>query len=335
MAQGPLRIALLGGVPASLGGGGLELQMQRTRAALERLGHEVFHAAESPEPRAFDVLHAFGSEREVWHSLEYWRRNPAPLVVSSIMVVAPGSREWTLWLSHHLPLPAFAPRARVGILRRADAVVALTEHERRLVRQLAGRKVRRIEVIGNGVEPVGAVDPDRLAALGLPERYVVLLGAVSPRKRQADVLDALAAGPITPVVIGGVEGGEREHRAWEAHVAATGACWPGEIRDAALIRAVLAGSAGLIHLSGAEGQSLAVLEAMSAGAPVLLSPLPSHVELQQRYPGHVVLVEGIEALPAAVARVVAQPAPAPAPVPSWDDVAASLTALYRELVAAP
>lgn len=326
-----LRIALLGGVPASLGGGGLELHMRRTGDALARAGHEVFHAAEAREPRPFDILHAFGAERDVWHPLDYWHRNPAPLVVTPVIVVEPGWREWSLAVSHRLPVPAFAPRARAQILRRADAVVALTEHERRLIRRLAGRGVRRIEVIGNAVDGVGAPDPDALAALELPDDYVVLLGAVSARKRQAEIIGALRGGPVTPVVIGHVEGDEAGRRAWEQHVADSGARWLGEIRDPDLVRAVLAGSRGLIHLSRAEAQSLAVLEALAAGAPVLLSPLPSHLELRARYPGHVVIIDDLAGLPAAVQGVAAS-RPGPAPVPSWDDVAAQLLSVYSSLL---
>ncbi len=333
MSDRPLRIALLGGVPASLGGGGLELQMRRTADALGRLGHEVFHVAAEPEPRPFDVLHAFGSERDVWFPLEHWRRSrEAPLVVSPVLVVAPGRAERSLWLSHHLPLPAFAPRARVGILRSAAAVIALTAHERDLVLRLAGRRrVRRVEVVGNGVDPVAPADPAALAALELPERYVVLLGSVSARKRQREVLTALAGGDATAVVVGGVEGGPSERAAWEAHVAATGARWLGELHDAALVRAVLAGARALVHLSAAEGQSLAVLEALSAGAPVVVSPLSSHVELREQYPGRVALVEHEDELSAALAGL-ASAERTPAPVPTWDDVAARLVAIHRSLL---
>ena len=60
-----LRIAVVGGVPASLGGGGLEVQVRETVAALQRAGHEVFSVAGEPQPRPFDVLHAFSAEPDV------------------------------------------------------------------------------------------------------------------------------------------------------------------------------------------------------------------------------------------------------------------------------
>ncbi len=331
METGRPRIALLGGVPASLGGGGLEVQIRRTHEALERAGCDVFNVAAEREPRDFDLLHAFSAEPDVAHSLHHWRRHrDAPLVVSPVIVVAPGLREWTLRASHRTPLPAYGPRERAIVLRAADAVVALTEHEAQLVRSLGGSKVGRVEVIGNGVEPVAEADPQQLAALELPERYVVLLGSVSPRKRQADVLQALAGSDVTPVVIGELDGTMSSRSEWERLVERTGAMWLGEVRDQALVRAVLGRAQALVHLSSAEGQSLAVLEALSAGCPVVVSDLPSHRELLARHPEHVRLVDGPQAVRDAAATLE-RPASRP-DVDSWDDVAGKLLALYNDLL---
>ncbi len=325
-----LHVALLGGVPASLGGGGLELQMRRTAAALERRGHDVFHVARSAEPRPFDVLHAFGSEPDVWQALQHWRRNRAPLVVSPVVVVAPGREERLLRLAARVPLRSLAQRARAEVVRRADVAIALTEHEAALLRALGAR---RVEVLGNGVDAQAAGEAGSVGDLGVPEPYVLLLGSVSARKRQADTVRALAGAPVTAVVAGGFDGSAAERAAFESAVAQSGARWVGEVPPAR-VRALVRGARALVHLSAAEGQSLAVLEALAENTPVIATPLPANVELAARHPAHVRLVDGLEELPAAVGGLRAPDGPAP-PIPSWDDVAERLEALYAGLTVRP
>jgi glycosyltransferase involved in cell wall biosynthesis len=318
---------MLGGVPTTLGGGGLEIQMRQTRAALAARGHEIFHVAEEPTNRAFDVLHAFSSEPDVWFVLGHWRRNPAPLVVSPVCVVPPGRVELRQVIASRVPLPAFAPRMRVAILRRADAVVALTEKERALVRALSGRR-HRIEVIGNGVERAeGDHPPPHLA---LPDSYVVLLGTVSTRKRQLETVATLGGAGIRTVVVGGFHGSSRDRSRFADVVERLGAQWMGEVSDPAAVRAVLRGARALVHPSTAEAQSLAVLEAMAVGTPVVVNPLPSHKELDVRYPGYVRFARSNEEIIIAL-RDLKRPE-RPAPIPTWDDVAKRLERVYRSVV---
>lgn len=324
VSEQSLRIALLGGVPPSLGGGGLELQLARTAAALERRGHEVFHVAAEPQ-RPFDLLHAFSSGPDIHFMLEHWRRNPAPLVVSPVIVVAQGRAELRQRIGSRLPIPAFGPRMRVEILRRADAIVALTEHEAGLVRAFVGGEVSRIAVIGNGVQ---RGKPAELPP-GLPDRYVVLLGAVSVRKRQAETVRALSASGISTVVAGGFEGSSAERTSFERTIRDTGGCWLGEVEEAT-VRALLGDAQALVHLSSAEGQSLAVLEAIAEGTTAIVSPLPSNRELAAAYPAHVVLCDDIDVLPTALAAAQLGQR-LPAAVPTWDEVAERLERLYLEI----
>jgi glycosyltransferase involved in cell wall biosynthesis len=322
----PLRIALLGGIPASLGGGGLEVQRDRTAAALSRRGHEVFHVAHEPDARPFDLLHVFGSELDVCHQLSHWRRNPAPLVVSPVVVVAPGAEERMLRWAARVPLASVGPRFRAATLQRAGLLVALTQHEAALLRSLApGVPVR---VLGNGVEPLEPVAPD-LDALGLRPPYGLLLGTVSARKRQAEAVRLLGRTRLQPVVIGGFDGDDAGRRAFESAVQDSGGRWLGELRDPAAVRGLLAAADALVHLSAAEGQSLAVLEAISVGTRVACSPLPANRELAARHPDLVVLCPDDAALERAV---VSPPPTTRAPVPTWDDVARELEAGYLALV---
>ena len=167
---------MLGGVPALLGGGGLELQMERTAAALRRRGHDVRDVRAFEPGDAVDVVHAFNHTGDVAHAIEHWRQTPAGLVLSPVLVVEP-SHEWRTRVGKHLPIPTFPARALRDLLRASDAVVALTEWERAFMTQHGPVPAERVVIIGNGVDPVAPGS----APAELPERFLVSVGAVSPR----------------------------------------------------------------------------------------------------------------------------------------------------------
>jgi glycosyltransferase involved in cell wall biosynthesis len=298
--------------------------MRHTAAALRERDHDVFHAAATDDDRGFDVLHAFGAEPDVWHVLRHWRRSPAPLVISPVLVVPP-SAERGLRLVSRLPVPDLGPRMKADVLRRADALIALTRAEQRLLARLAAPARVPITVIGNGVEPIEAADRDE----DLPTPYVVLLGTISPRKQQLETVEQLADTGFAPVVLGGFEGDAPARARWVTAVDRAGGRWLGEVSEAARVRGILRHAAALVHLSSAEGQSLAVLEALAEGTPVVASRLPSTVELADELPGHLRLVDGVDGLRGAVSAL--PDAPGPAPVPTWDDVALAVEAIYERV----
>lgn len=317
---------MLGGVPALLGGGGLELQMERTAAALRRRGHDVRDVRAFEPGDAVDIVHAFNHTGDVAHAIEHWRQTPAGLVFSPVLVVQP-SHEWRTRIGKHLPIPTFPARALRDLLRASDAVVALTEWERAFMTQHGPVPAERVVVVGNGVDPVAP----GAAPAELPERFLVSVGAVSPRKHQLEVAEALASGEWPYVIVGGSDGIEPAvlDRATEA----TGGRWLGQIGDPARVRAIVERATALVLLSEREGQSLAVLESIAAGTPVIASDLPSHRELQARWPGWVTIVDGPADVEAAASGLRAGATP-PA-VPTWDDVAGELEQVYRRVAALP
>jgi glycosyltransferase involved in cell wall biosynthesis len=326
-----LTIGFLGRVPPPLGGAGLELQIARTAAALEGLGHRVLAVEAAHHPASFDVLHAFGTEPAVWHHLRHWTRNRAPLVVTAVLVVSPGREELVLRASARLPAPMTSGRMKADVLRHADAVIAATEYERRLATRL-GADPLRVAVIGNAADPKPVDDglPD-----GVPDGpFALMVGAVSPRKRQEEVLGALA-GRLPVVVVGGWAGPPSGRAAWERAVRESGAVWLGEIADSGALAALERQALALVHLSAAEVQSLAVLEALAHGTPAVLSDIPSHRELSQAHPGWVRIVRRPEQVPGALDALRARPPEGAPAVPAWADVARALEDLYRRVLAEP
>jgi glycosyltransferase involved in cell wall biosynthesis len=339
-ARDRLRVGILGGVPAVLGGGGLEIQAERTAAALRERGHDVRHVQRAERDWAPELLHVFGHTADVGHFLHHWRRHPARLVVSPVVVVPP-AREWRLKLGTRLPIPAFEPRVLRALARRADALIALTRWEAELLRSVGGSRSAPIATIGNGVDRPAEL-PDREAlsrALGteLPARYAIVVGAVSERKRQAAIARALA-GTLPLVVVGGWDGPEGDRAEFDRLVLATGGSWLGELDDRATVLGLVAHADALVHLSDAEGQSLAVLEGLALGTPCVLSDLPQQRELAQRWPARVAIVRDDEGLGDALGRLRGATPDRPAgepPIPSWNDVAAQVEDVYVAIAAPP
>jgi glycosyltransferase involved in cell wall biosynthesis len=321
-----LRIGFLGGVPPALGGGGLERQMRETARALRTLGHDVVRLEALEQPVPLDLVHAFGAEPNVWHTVTHGTLT-APLVVSPVVVVSPGWQERAMHVAARVPLLT-AARMRRDLLHGARLVVALTGYERKLLEEALDVPPDRIVTIPNGSDaPQVAPAPPPASLPAQP--FALLLGAVSTRKRQAAVLEALAARGVPAVVAGRFEGGAQERSAWEACVARTGATWLGHVADADTVVALLVAASVLVHFSAAETQSLAVVEALSVGTPVVLSDIPSHRELAQAHPNLVQVVPAAAGLGEAAASALAGPPEQPAPIPSWVEVAERLVQAYR------
>lgn len=321
----PLRIGFLGGIPPAMGGGGLEVQMERTAAALEARGHSVVRVASADASAAWDVTHAFGAEGDVQHVLDHWTRGRTPLVLSPVIVASPGLDEAAVVLGARVPGIATHAGLRRRALLRAQVLVAITEYERRVIGRLVGGSPR-IEVVANGVE---RVEP---AGEG-PSGHILLLGSISERKRQREVVEVLAGEPGI-VVAGAFTGPADELPAWEAAVAHADADWLGQVSDPAVVARLERDAAVLVHVSRAEVQSLAVIETLAHGTPVVLSDIPSHRELATRYPEWVRLARDLDEVPSRVSELrTRRPSGPPPAVPTWEDVAGRLEGIYRSLVA--
>jgi len=326
--SGPLNVGFAGGMPPILGGGGLEIQMSHTAAALERRGHRVVRVECAPPDLRLDILHGFQAETWLDWAIPHWKRSRCPIVVSPVLTVRPGLEQRLMRFSRHLPFVNTSARQRAHVMSEASAVVVLTAHEREITLAL-GADPGKISMIGNGVAryeddelepPPHAPDPP----------FALMVGNVSERKQQRAVLAATTQ--LRFVVVGGFEGSEDERRHWDRTVEQAGATWLGEIDDPASVRALQRAATATVLYSRAEGLSLAALESLSVGTPIVVSEIPAHRELAGRFPGLVHIVGSAEAIGPALQAIAARPRPTPAPIPGWDDVAAELEAVYLRVL---
>lgn len=166
-------------------------------------------------------------------------------------------------------------------LRRAAHVVAVSETTRREAIERLGLTPDRVSVVYNGVDPAfrplppATVDEVR-RRLALPERFILTLGTLEPRKNHLGLIQAFAqlqeSEPAVPLLVAGRRGwlDEPIFRAVEELGLQASVRFLGGVDDADL-PALLNAAAVLAYPSFYEGFGLPPLEAMACGTPVVTS----------------------------------------------------------------
>jgi glycosyltransferase involved in cell wall biosynthesis len=170
----------------------------------------------------------------------------------------------------------------------------------------------RITVAHHGVDATWAsakpASPAERRRLGLPDRYLLFMGNLEPRKNLGTLVRAHAAArreepTVPPLVLVGPAGwGDR----WQgAPPDPRDVVQAGYLADDEL-RSVVAGADAVCMPSLYEGFGLPVLEALAAGRPVVASDIPAHREVAQ---GHATLLPAtdVDAWSAALSNLAATP----------------------------
>lgn len=314
-----VRVALLGGVPAVLGGGGLEIQLEETANALRLAGCQVSRG----EPADVDVIHLFGAEPSGWHWLQHWIRNPVPLVVSPVLASSSRlSRMRQSFVSRAVPFGT-PTRMRREVLDRSSAVIALTGHESDQLRRTYGVPGKKLVTLGNGS------DARSRAERAPAEGWVIQVGTVTGHKRQVEIAESLVSLGVGCRIAGGADA---EHSSVLERLARSNPSiqWCGHLPRTEVLRMTARASA-LVLFSVGEGQSLGVLDALALGIPVILSDIPVHRELAQVCTGHVRVIRTLDELGAGLEWAKAARQLPPPAIMTWSDVAGHLISLYQRL----
>lgn len=165
---------------------------------------------------------------------------------------------------------------RAMIARAAGRATGLVVPTRAVADDLAERVAVAVPVTvaGHGVAEV--FTRDDLPEVDLPDRYVLAIGTIEPRKGIDVLVEAMARVDV-PLVLAGQPGwGGLDPRAMAGDSVDVRVL--GRLDDVSLA-AVLRRASALVAPSVAEGFGLPVLEAMAAGVPVAHSDAPALVEV--------------------------------------------------------
>jgi glycosyltransferase involved in cell wall biosynthesis len=173
-------------------------------------------------------------------------------------------------IHHHHTSPRWA-RLEAAILKRADAVITVSEHSRQAL-LAAGLSPQRVHVVMEGVArpPATAGSPDAWPEPGL---RLLQLGRLEQRKRPALALDTLAVLRRSRVAASLVVAGDGPQRAeLQARASVLGVAdavrFLGRVPEARKWR-LLDSAEVLLFGSTLEGFGLVVAEAQSRGVPVV------------------------------------------------------------------
>jgi len=183
---------------------------------------------------------------------------------------------------HHKPLNRWYLNLTMPLYcRRAGRIITVSEHSKRDLISAYGIAEEKITVIYEAAAPRFCPQPPQVVAdvrarYGLPERYLLFVGTIEPRKNLSRLLDALEAVYADGLTDGWVIVGRR---GWlcddffarlESSPVREAILLPGYVPDEDL-PAFYAGAQALVLPNVYEGFGLPVLEAMACETPTVVS----------------------------------------------------------------
>ena len=338
---GPLQVRLLPMFPLGILEGGLEVQCLKTCQSLGGAGIDAQLLDYYRRDDRFDLLHLFGST-ENYYDICQQVAGRWPIVISAV-TGAPSAAWWRgpIWssvsrLAAKAKLPTSYSRMR-SVYHLAAAVICLNQLEADFLARTYGLPRERIRIISNGVDDRNFQAEPRLFVekYGISD-FVLYTGNIVQRKNPVNLAEALSRMGLPGLFIGRRVAAEEDYGERFAAIVdrSPKLHWiEGLAHDDPLLASAYAGAKIFCLPSTSETQSLSALEAMAAGAPILLGDYPyarqSPFESALRCdPLNSASIE------MALARVMAEPDRYRHQLPQtyrWNQVAARIADLYHEI----
>lgn len=331
-----MKVLLSCPTPFSLAHGGAQIQIEQTKTALAQAGVEVDFLKWWDATQRADLIHHFGPPGAA--PVDLIRQKGIKLVVTHLMGGLGVRPAWQRWLQkgaihtarRTLPAGAFA-RTGWGAWKTADAYIAITPWEAKLMTEIFQAPPDRVHVIPNGVGDFFFEQPPETRS-----PWLVTTASILPVKRLVETAEAAVAAQTPYWIIGRPFS---ENDAYYQTFTALCRRHPKILRHDNLMRTqpelaqVYRQARGFVLVSRWETQSLSALEAAACECPLLLADLPwAHSTF-----GDAVKycpVTNSTAIAANVLREFYDAAPnlPPPPKPAtWTEVAQRLKAIYGQV----
>lgn len=253
-----------------------------------------------PDPRRFDeimvevdTLGATGYGRAFWRFLSKVRREkpdvvlgamPLSNVMAGTAALLTGSKAIA---THHSPLETHSrPIAMLdrwlGSLGAYDSVICVSEAVARSFGNYPESYLKHLQVVANGVVPVRAscdrADIVEKYQLNPELPFIVMAGRFAPQKNPLAAIKAVSKVPGVQLVMAGTGPLRPDVEALIAELGLSDRVFLVGLLDRPDLHDLMGTCDAFMQVSLYEGQSLALLEAVSAGRPIIISDVPTQVE---------------------------------------------------------
>ena len=263
--------------PFLLAHGGLQIQIERTKSALEAHGIEVEYLKWYDESQRGDIIHFFGRAAPI--HIRFAQAKGMKYVMSDLLT-GQGSRPLSLLRmqglfnrAFELAMPSiFRDMPRWTSYREADAVFAVTPYEARLMKILFRATPSRLHVVTVGID-----DEFFLPKSTKKDEYLVSTATIHPRKRNLETAEAAVKAGVRMVFTGKPYADTDEYYIRFRRVVESNPTllkYFGFLPSRANLAEIYHSARGFVLLSTMESLSASALEASAARCPLLLSDLP-------------------------------------------------------------
>ncbi|MDB6067196.1 MAG: D-inositol-3-phosphate glycosyltransferase [Pedosphaera sp.] len=324
-------------MPFMLAHGGAQIQIEQTKAALEKIGVNVEYLRWWDATQTGDVLHHFA---RIPTTLLRLAQAKGMKVVIADLLTEQGSRprsrlmlqKWVSRIIERTLPSSLVASFNWECYRQSDACLALTSYEAQLMNYMFGAPPEKTHVVPNGVEEVFL--QSRPATRG---QWLVCTATITERKRVVELAEAAVLAQTPLWVVGRAYSDSDPYAKRFLQLARENPKilrFEGAITDRSKMAEVYREARGFVLLSSMESLSLSALEAAACECPLLLSDLPWAKTVFGESVSYCPITTATAQTASAMRRFydAAPKLKPPAKPLAWTDVAHQLKTIYESLL---